>query len=245
MVEDSILERIRKVQGYLASDNPAEAAVAAAKLSELLIRHNLSMSDIPTEDRTRDDPWINSATDLDGSKKLTDWRITLGAAIARANLCKVIISGSHLQWLGRTSNVEVAQYIYETCGNDLQRIADGMWYAIRDLLRQNGQESSVNGRTWKSTFLMGAAVGVKQKLEDEHKSWQQSDVKITALIVTNDRELSDFVHSEYPRLGYSNRSSGYAQGGNAFGLGVATGKSMSFRQGIGAGGGSAQRRIGG
>jgi hypothetical protein len=239
MVEESILDKIRKVQGYLKSDNPNEAAVAAAKLTDLLIKHNLSMSDIPDAARPVD-PFVNVATDTD-SKRLADWRITLGGAIAKANLCKVVINGSRLQWLGRQSNIEVAQYIYETCANDLQRICDGLWYAIYDLLKDDPDR--INGKTWKRDFLAGAAVGVRQKLAEETERWIEENANVNALIVTNGRELAMYTYSQYGQLGH--RSGGYTSGGNAYGLGVKTGRNVSFRTGVGAGGGSAQKRIGG
>ena len=87
-VDERILDKIRKVQGYLQSNDPNEAAVAAAKLSEMLLRYNLTLSDIPREERAKD-PFVNITTDAE-RKRMPEWRITLGYSIAKANLCKVI-----------------------------------------------------------------------------------------------------------------------------------------------------------
>lgn len=240
-IDDTILDRIRKVQGYLKSDNPNEAAVAAAKLSELLLKYNLELSDIPEKERPKD-PFANTATDNEG-KRLADWRITLASSIARANLCRIVISGSTIRWLGRQSNVEVAQYIYTTCADDLQRICDGLWIAIYDLLKQGGvdKEDRIHGKTWKADFLAGAANGVKQKLREEMDQWISENDNVNALITVNDRELANYVRAQYPSLG--SRSSGSTMGGSAYGLGVNTGRNISFKTGIGAGGSNATRQI--
>jgi len=239
-IDDTILQRIRKVQGYLKSDNPNEAAVAAAKLTELLIKYNIDLEDVPAEQR-KTDPFVNVASDTE-TNRLPDWRITLGISISKANLCKVIISGSHLQWLGRKSNVEVAQYIYETCARDLQNICDGLWYAIRDLLKDDDTFSIMHGKAWKAEFLKGAATGVRMKLEDETRVMRAENENVNALMVTNDRELSGYVHNQYPRLGHHQGVA--ARGGNAYGVGVQTGRNVSFRTGVGAGGNTSQRRLG-
>jgi hypothetical protein len=241
-IDDTILEKIRKVQGYLQSDNPNEAAVAAAKLSEMLIKYNLDLSDIPEASRPVD-PFANVATDNEG-KRLADWRIDLASAIARANLCKIVISGSRLQWLGRQSNIEVAQFIYETTARDLQNICDALWYAIRDLLKDDPTANLMHGKTWKHDFMTGAAFGVKDKLQQERQRWEQENANVTALIVTNDRELAIYTRSQYPSLSSSGRG-GMSRGGNAFGLGRETGRNVQFKTGVGAGGSNAQRRIGG
>lgn len=238
-VNETILERIRKVQGYLQSDNPNEAAVAAAKLSELLIKYNVDLADIP-ESAKPNDPFVNFATDED-TRRLAEWRITLASAIAKANLCRVVISYSHLQWLGRQSNIEVAQYIYETCANDLQHICDGLWYAIRDLLKNDPDVKLMHGKTWKSDFLMGAAKGVAQKLREETLRWQQENVNVNALIVQNDKELAAYTRSQFPYL--STHSAKFSLGGSAYGLGVTTGRNISFKTGVGSGGSNAVRQL--
>lgn len=239
MIDESILAKIRKVQGYLKSDNINEAAVAAAKLTELLIKHNIDLSDIPSEQR-KADPFVNVATDTE-SQRLLDWRVEMANAIAKANLCKLVISGSHLQWLGRESNVAVAQYIYETTANQLQAMADGLWYAIRAALAGSGA-NMMHGRTWKTDYLNGAATGVRMKLEEETLTMRAEYANVNALMLTNEHELRQYTNDQYSRLGNSGRS--VRSGGNAYGAGVITGRNVSFRSGIGSGGSSAPRRIG-
>lgn len=240
-IDETILDKIRKVQGYLQSDNPNEAAVAAAKLSELLMKHNLSLADIPEKERPKD-PFVNVASDTE-TQRLAEWRVDLAHAIAKANLCRIVISGSHLQWLGRQSNIEVAQYIYETCASDLQRICDTLWYAIFDLTKDLPSSERIHGRTWKKQFMHGAAAGVADKLREERKKWEEENANVTALIVVNNRELAVYTASQFPNL--SRRTASSSVGGNAYGLGVQTGRNVSFRTGVGSGGANATRRIGG
>lgn len=148
-VDESILEKIRKVAGYTKSSNPNEAAVAAAKLTEMLLKYNLDASQI-SQSMEKPDPFDRTNTDDDG-KRLPDWHIDLAVAIARANLCKVVISGSRLIWLGRKSNLEVAQYIYHTTCEDLVRIAAATWSLLSAFAKQE-EIDIVHGKTWKNSF---------------------------------------------------------------------------------------------
>ena len=244
-IDDTILDKIRKVQGYLKSDNPNEAAVAAAKLTEMLVKYNLTLSDIPESER-KADPFSLSHTDKE--YRLTEWRITLASAVARANLCRIVIENrgsqkaDYLSWVGRQSNIEVAQYIYETCAADLQRICDTLWYAIFDLTKDLPPENRIHGKTWKLQFMEGAAIGVQTKLREETAAWQSSDTNVNALITTNANELQAYMNQMFGRLG--SHSGGMSSGGNAFGLGVKTGKNISFKTGVGTGGSSGPRQIG-
>ena len=235
LVNEEILEKIRKVQGYLKSDNVNEAAVAAAKLSEMLLRYNLTLEDIPGAQK-KADPFVNVKSDTE-TLRLPQWRELLANSIAKANLCKCVTTRSGIAWLGRESNVEVAQFIYETCANDLLRIADGLWYAIKAALPG---EDLVHGKQWKHDFMMGAADGVKQKLEAERARLQQ-EANVNALIIRNSRELAVFTHQQYPHL---TSGSYYHRGNNAYALGVQTGRNIEFKSGVGSGGAAGVKRLG-
>ena len=83
----SIIERVRKLLALSRSDNPHEAASAAAKAQALLSEYNLSMSDIPAEDRS------GLHVGLSGTKtrqRLELWAFRLAHATAKAFDCKYI-----------------------------------------------------------------------------------------------------------------------------------------------------------
>ena len=240
-VDATILEKIRKVAGYLKSDNPNEAANAAAKLSELLLKYNLDASQIPQSERVHD-PFI---TDRVYHKRLEDWRIDLAHAIAKANLCRIVLSQSTLVWLGRKSNVEVAQYINDTVVADLERLASVFWLVIKQAYQDNQNELDFNlmhGRTFKQQFYVGAVKTIKERLQVDLTELQAGDGNIRALVVRNDSELNDYTRSVFPHLGY--RTARQSVSGSAYSLGRAAGANVQFKTGIGSGGANGTRRIG-
>ena len=241
-IDDTILEKIRKVQGYLKSYNPNEAAVAAAKLTEMLLKHNIDISQIPQSERKRD-PFTKQTIRTETKQQIPEWKISIGFSVAKANLCRMVTSydSREVYFLGRESNVEVTQFIYETCTRDLQAMADTFWYVIKDVLKGDGTET-IHGRTWKMQFLTGAAAGVQQKLREEIERWRNENTNANALIVTNDSELQVYMKSIFPNLG-THSSSSYVRGGNAYGLGVATGKNIQFKTGVGHGGATGPKQI--
>lgn len=240
-IDESILEKIRKVQGYMKSDNPNEAAVAAAKLTEMLIKHNIDLSQIPTTERVRD-PFVMHDIKTDNRQRIPEWKVTIGFTVAKSNLCRMILSydGREMHWLGRESNVEVAKFIYDTCTRDLQYMADNLWLAIKAALAATG-ETTIHGRTWKVDFLDGAAVGVQKKLREEMAKWRGDNTEVNALIVLNDKEVDTYVRSMFPSLG--SHSGKNVRSSNAYGLGVIAGQNITFKSGVGHGGSTGPKQI--
>lgn len=237
-VDETILEKIRKVAGYTTSSNPNEAAVAAAKLSAMLLKYNLDASQIPH--KAKDTNQFKRETSI--YKMLPEWHIDLAIAVAKANLCKVVISGSNLVWLGREHNLEVAKYIFDYVRGDLERLAELFWYAVKFAASGDPTMKLPHGRVWKQGFYRGAVDAIRTRLLAELQE-QRVDTNMNALIVRNDSELKEYVHSQFPSLGFRTaRNVGNHLGGYA--AGQAAGNSVQFRGGIGSGGSESQRRLG-
>ncbi len=120
MVDEKILDKIRKVAALTTSSNQGEAANAAAMLTALLLKHNLDISQIPTEAKATDN-FTRYDTNSTTSQALPSWKINLAWAISRANLTRVVLTNEHhtLAWMGRESKVEVAEFIWFTTCADL------------------------------------------------------------------------------------------------------------------------------
>ena len=238
-VDQSILDKIRKVAGYTQSSNANEAAVAAAKLTEMLLKYNLDRSEIPTEEQI-DDPFTNERQAF--GLRAVEWKIDLAVTIARANLCKVVISGPAITWLGRASNVEVARYIFDTVTADLERLADGMWRAVRAWAKTQPDIEMPHGKTFKQQFFDGANDAIRLRLSTETQRLIEAP-KMNALIVVNTQELNEYTRTVFPFL--TSRQAPVRNSGGGYTLGKAAGSAVQFKTGIGAGGSSAPKRIGG
>lgn len=119
-----VIDRIRKLMALAANNtNEHEAALAAAKVQELLADYNLTMAALDASGQASE----GRKKDTVIGKAMYAWQRDLMAAIARANFCyhavvdrrvphaykdKMITSKSHML-VGRESNVASAMVMFE------------------------------------------------------------------------------------------------------------------------------------
>ena len=243
MVEDSIILKIKKLLALSKKNsNENEAASAAAKAQELLIQYNLDMSRIDSADFEKRERVSHEYQEIFRQNRI-NWKVDLASTVSRANLCKILTSGRSLIWIGKKSNIEVAQFLWETLARDLEDICAKRWNDILKLRSLEDKYSQglftdytlryVHGKTWKNSFYYGALNTIGERLSETKKSLSE-DKNINAVIVFNDKEVERYVKSVWPRL--NNSSSSFNLYGSAYNSGKETGKNIQFKQGMGAGG---------
>lgn len=195
---DAIINRVRKLLALSESPNVNEAASAAAKAQELILKYNLDLAQIDTgEDDPRKD-YMHETIGL-GVKRgqVTNWRRDLMLVLAKYNLCKAIpfIGMPIISIIGQPHNVEMVQHLYVYLTRQFDRLADEEWDAVK---RNNGGKAPIvysqiagnhtplHAKKFKSSFGHGAVVSVGQRLRD---AMEDADAQTTALVVTNEEEL--------------------------------------------------------
>lgn len=249
--QEAILTKIKKLLALATSDNANEAAIAAAKAQELLLEYNISDEDLENFNSTQHEKVIEvsmAGKNGQGGNR-TAWYDILANTVAKANLCTLLISGGNLIWIGKKTNIEVAQFIFENLVRDLTRIADATWTVISKIQKLEQEypdpnkpySDPVHGKTWKNNFYHGANQSIKARLTANLVQLKEVD-KINALVVRNDIELKEYMNIKYPRLSYLNHTMSSNRSG--FESGKAAGRSVPFRSGIGAGGSSGPKLLG-
>lgn len=264
MVDESILSKIKKIRELAKkNDNENEAAAAAAFAQELLLRHNISEKEVDSAHIEREEEFIHEyyRKHMSG-QNVKQWKIDLAFVVARTNLCRVLFGGNGeiLHWYGKKSNIEVAQFLYETIVADIERIAEERWStieALRKLEKQTGTSlfkagselRTVHGKSWKNSFYWGAKDTVSERLQENLNTLQITEPKINALVLVSDAGLKEFVESLNPHL-KKKRHRTYKKPSNTkasysgFESGKEAGKEVQFKRGIGAGGSHAPKLIG-
>jgi len=113
----AVTERLQKLiameQSARKIGNIAEAEAFAAKVAELLFRHNLSMSDIEIKEQEQNEPIDREY--VAGNKGRSPWMEILAKAVATACFCKHMIIGktSTQIFVGRTSDRQAAASLYK------------------------------------------------------------------------------------------------------------------------------------
>lgn len=250
-ISETILIKIKKLLN-LANDpsNEHEAANAAAKAQEMLLKFNLSEEQLDGVRTDRAEKYTREFyTGHRTGVNEVRWKILLAFAVAKGNLCKVVHIGGSKQicWIGKPSNIEVAKFLYETLVHDLEQISDRKWKAIlqaRKLAMADPERVklkdpslfSVHGKTWKKSFFLGAVETISERLR-EGLSELSTDTQMNALIVTSNKELQNYFKELYPRtrsFGGDNGNIHYA----GYNAGREAGKTIQFRRGVNGSGGA-------
>lgn len=140
-----------------ASATPAEAASAAARIQELLIKHKLSEADIGLGDeeeiKRHEDP-------LWQSKNYSRWRSALASGIAHLNACRVLRSktnsGTKFSIVGKATDVEVVRHLFAYVVREIER------HARTYLSVSSGRP---NAKMRGSSYRLGFVDSVLSKLE--------------------------------------------------------------------------------
>lgn len=117
MTLDEAIEKARKLFALAQSDNPHEAAQAAARAQEILARFSIDAAMLETSSTEEPEEDIRRFNDpLDTTKNnWATWRLTLASVICKANQAKNFTSGNAMLLIGRPSDVSKVRYIY-ICG---------------------------------------------------------------------------------------------------------------------------------
>ena len=213
-VPENIVDLIKKCLALSESPNEFEAELAMSKAQELLLKYNLSMSqikDVPTDDADLAE-LIDCRLDIESGS----WLRILYSRISALNYCKVVglSSEKKISVLGRHVNVlatiEMAQWLqsqierlcFEACNTD-----------FRPLNNYGRYESK---RSFKKAFCFGIVARVYERLQELQNASIASNNTARGLIIRLDQETKEFVIKVFPNLTSSHyslsSSSGYEVG---------------------------------
>ena len=216
---ENVLELLRKLlafeEGAHKIGSVHEAEVAAAKIQEILIKYNLDKEKVAGNQNKYVMLRLKSSDYT--SKTEGKWVRMLLSGIATYNFCEVVVmSGGYLDssefcLIGTEDNVKMVEFIFNQLRVRIFELSKEAWKRYYSIEKRN---------TYLRGFLMGAAIGIRNKLQAEWEKAQKSSESTTALIVTNKAALDEFKHSVFKNLkskGYSSSSSidGYLDGKKA------------------------------
>jgi hypothetical protein len=226
-VQEPILERIRKLQRLSRSSNEHEAALAAAKMQELLFAHNLSIETLrdPSE-------YVETSRQV-GPRP---WAQRLFTILCRNNFCEPLYGGGGLMFVvGRRENVAAVNEIFAYLVREIGRIASSSY---RDYKRTQAWPESP--RSWGRAFRHGAVEAISTRLREQ----RALDIeKLTtsapgpeggsAIIRRLDLELREEVSRRHPRLGTHRSRHTSLESRSGFEAGQAAGQRITLRPGAG------------
>tara|TARA_Y100000310_G_C20697297_1_gene826629 strand:- start:3436 stop:4155 length:720 start_codon:yes stop_codon:yes gene_type:complete len=182
---DKILDRIKKLLSLSHSSNENEAALAAAQVQKLLLKHNLSLADLgkaEIEAETR----INEELIWE-SGRMPAWRTYLVSGVARAFGCRPLVTQGRrytaLKMVGSSVDITVAKVTLEY----LEMVVD-------DLTTENAYG---RGKRYVNSYRVGLVARLTARLAERAKAneaevMQEASEAGTALVLRKQGSLSDY-----------------------------------------------------
>ncbi len=216
-MKEKILTKIKKLMA-LTTDRgatPEEAALATAKVSAMLIEHNLTIAQAQEFDP--DEETINvTEHHMDHGYAQLRWRRILANVICKFNLCHIVVGRQKtVYFFGKPSNVEVVIYLTESIAAQIHKMAKA---AMK--LNQTRKES------FYQSFCRGAIKTIHTRLaEDAVKSSKEAQ----ALVLNNNLALRAAVDAKFDTKVVKHQS---PSDGGAFIIGQEAGKAITMHKGM-------------
>jgi len=155
-----IVEKIKKLLLLSESSNENEAALAAAKAAELMLKYSISQSSLHIEE-DKEDVEFFIFEDNDKKNKV-QWKGGLAYSIAEFFNCFVYWSNQDLYFIGRESDKNAVLYLYKAISNQIEELAYKFWV-------KEGIRSGIHGKSWNNSFKLGCVINIANRFKDKKK----------------------------------------------------------------------------
>lgn len=234
-----ILDKIKKLMlkqmsaEQIGSTDEAEAF--AAKVQELLAKHNLERGAIEFKDENavgHEDMAIMFPV-IGGSSALH-----ILYPIAKYNWCQVYSVGkksdNRMRLFGTPENREICKYIFQIVAQALIKVCKAECANYKENFQPNWRQSKPIGYdTYARTFMAGAGTGLDTKLRAERDIFRNQNQGITGLVVANDTAVGEYVQGKYT-IGKS-KITKVDHSTDAFSKGKRAGQEVNITRGINGG----------
>lgn len=189
----------------------AEAQAAAEMVQALLLKYNIDISELDSDERQKEKIEENHG---EFSGRMAGWKIQLMGVLADHYLCKMLIlttrvqgkHGKKLLLVGKPINTAIAREMYDYL---VQIIHDLSWKAMDEERAQRGTKLYGEGRAYAEAWRQGCVNRINERLiEKRAKMATQGDSQnnVTALQIINlyEREnqlIEEFIKSTFGKLG--------------------------------------------
>lgn len=205
MVDERIIERIKKVL-ELSLNNPSqeEAQAAALKAQELMAQYHVTMKEL---DGVLEEPITEFDIEVGAGKK---WKYSLAVVVARNYACKLFTRGSeNIVFYGYESDVLIAGNVFNMLfyvGNEGAR---------KEVKKYRDVGYSVNGLF--NTYVAGFVAGVSHELDKQCTALQ--------IVVSSEVEKSYTDYTSSMNMRRRNTSLSYRRNESVYNNGFSAGRS--------------------
>lgn len=187
---EKILNKLRKLknlyEGAKAINSEEEANVAAIKIQNLLTQYNLSMDEVPTEEKSK---MMDEFLSVQGK-----WDATLTYVLCKFNFCKCFIYGGirdkKVVIIGESHNVETVKWMKTMFTHKLMSLAKVRYRAYKKTMDYTLKP--IGESAYRKQYLTGCVWGLEAKFKEERERQKAENANTTALVIKKDGELTAY-----------------------------------------------------
>jgi hypothetical protein len=227
---DKIKEKIQKLMALQVDAEKQgsleEAANAACKVQDLLLKHNLAMAEVEGHKVQTMNRVTSSASDIGWNKRQGQWLMGLYNGLAKYNFCRVILTqyprDVKIHVMGELQNVEVVNYLGAQLAQRVLNLEKQGW---------NLYQGSDKRGTFRRGYLMGTVMGIISQLREQREAASRASASVASLVLVQSEAVQEYVEQEFPDTKTQKRSKTKS---NAVGLGYVAGQALDVHKGIGS-----------
>jgi len=207
---EKVLDKLRKLQRLYNSatkiNNEGEAAAAAEMIQRLLIKYNLTMEEVGTDEQKKSANEIKECT-VSGFTHTSiggAWEYRLWDCLCKHNFCRCYMYGNsykRLILLGNSENIEVVKWMFDMLSERFVHFSSEQFKKYKETDEYIFAVRKCSKDRYQRGYLIGAVDGLNRKLteiaERNKKQEPELSAKITALTIRNDGAITDYVHDKW------------------------------------------------
>lgn len=185
MADNSIVEKIQKLLRLAQSSNPNEAALAAAKAQELMVKYAVEEADLAQRQGNKAEPIEVERFNL-GYKRIPLWLPILAQAISKSFFCRMFYYKycGDIAIVGRKTDREIMRATFDYLRYELERMCE------KDFAAYSG---GAHGKTWKASFYRGACDTISTRLSENMKKLSDDNAGTAIVLVNRAKDVDEYV----------------------------------------------------
>lgn len=199
----AIADKIRKLLALATSNNPHEAAAAASRAQELMIKYAVEEEEVRGRDPSASSAEPIEVEELFWSGQGPKWEGILAEAMSRSFLCRCYRDRASykIYMVGRASAREVFKATYLFIKDEINRLAKSGWEVEKHAYAELLEPKMVNGkgRAWRTSFGLGAVSTISHRLNDNMKKLTAgttngaTPTSTAIVLVSRQKELDTYI----------------------------------------------------
>lgn len=245
MSKDKLIKKLAALKATevsLRDTGHLEAAESyAAKVTELLLRHQLSMDEIEIAARDKDDPIGEEYVHGTKNKRIW-WQERLAGEIALANTCRILVipGRNTVIFVGREQNRQVCSYLFRYLCREVEPFCNKEYDRFYNSYYLKGQPVPPG---WRKSFYTGFLCSIRDRFQEMKQSVKE-DVgeDAFAMVVTEEKAVSNWIDENVKGKAESMQRH-RSENPEGFKAGKEYGGKVPLHRGVGAGEGG-QKALG-